>query len=64
MVQSFQNERCADQVLSLTTHIEVDFQKQEKKSVVFINLTAAYDTVCKEGIQHKLIKVVPLNILE
>jgi hypothetical protein len=31
--------------MALTTHIEAGFQHQWKTGVVFIDLTAAYDTV-------------------
>lgn len=56
----FRPERsCTDQVLSLTTHIEAGYQKQLKTSVVFIDLTAAYDTVWRHGLIYKLAKVVP-----
>lgn len=50
---------CEEQVLTLTNHIEEGFQKQLKTGVVFIDLTAAYDTVWKRGLLYKLIKVVP-----
>ncbi|CAH2208836.1 jg9730 [Pararge aegeria aegeria] len=36
---------CTNQVLALLSHIETGFQKQMKSTVVFIDLTAAYDTV-------------------
>src|SRR5699024_9858506 len=50
---------CCDQVLALTTHIEDGFQKRLKTGVVLLDLTAAYDTVWKDGLIHKLYKVVP-----
>lgn len=50
---------CADQVLSLTTFIEAGFQKQLKTSAVFIDLTAAYDTVWRQGVIYKLIRIIP-----
>lgn len=50
---------CSDQVLSLTTHIEAGFQKQLKTSVAFIDLTAAYDTVWRQGMLYKLLCVIP-----
>lgn len=53
------NRSCVDQVLSLTTHIEAGFQKQQKTAVAFVDLTAAYDTVWKEGLLYKLAKIVP-----
>ena len=36
---------CCDQVLALTTYIENGFQSNLKTGVVFLDLTAAYDTV-------------------
>lgn len=50
---------CAEQVLSVTNHIESGFQRKLKTGVVFIDLTAAYDTVWKKGLLFKLIKVIP-----
>lgn len=52
---------CADQVLSLTTHIEAGFQKELKTTVVFVDLTAAYDTVWREGLLYKFLNVVPCS---
>src|SRR6195952_5295670 len=43
---------CCDQVLALSTHIEKDFQKRLKTGAVFLDLTAAYDTVWKDGLIH------------
>lgn len=41
----FRPERsCTGQTLDLTQHIENDY-KEKKTEVIFINLTAAYDTV-------------------
>lgn len=53
------NRGCAEQVMSLTNHIENGFQKKLKTGAVFIDLTAAYDTVWKKGLLYKLIKVIP-----
>lgn len=50
---------CSDQVLSLTTFVEAGFEKKLKSVAVFLDLTAAYDTVWKEGLLLKLIKAVP-----
>lgn len=50
---------CTDQVLSLTNHIEAGFQKKLKTSVAFIDLSAAYDTVWREGLLYKFLKVIP-----
>lgn len=53
------NRSCTDQVLSLTNFIESGFQKQLKTAAVFVDLTAAYDTVWKKGLLYKLLKVIP-----
>lgn len=53
------NRGCAEQVMSLANHIENGFQKKLKTGAVFIDLTAAYDTVWKNGLLYKLIKAVP-----
>lgn len=50
---------CADQVLSLTTYIEAGFQRKQKTSTAFIDLSAAYDTVWKEGMLYKLLRTIP-----
>lgn len=52
---------CADQVLSSTTHIEVGFQQRLKTAVVYIDLTAAFDTVWREGLLFKLLSIIPCN---
>lgn len=49
---------CTDQILALTTFIESGFQKKLKTSTVFIDLTAAYDTVWREGLVYKLLKTL------
>lgn len=50
---------CDDQVLSLTNYIESGFQKQLKTGVVFIDLSAAYDTVWKRVLMYKLARAIP-----
>ncbi|KAG5870996.1 hypothetical protein JTB14_021867 [Gonioctena quinquepunctata] len=50
---------CTDQVLSLTTHIGAGFERGLRTSVAFIDLTAAYDTVWREGLIYKLPRVIP-----
>lgn len=49
---------CADQVLSITNYIETGYQHNLKTGVVFIDLTAAYDTVWKRRLLYKLIKAI------
>ena len=50
---------CTDQVMSLTNYIESGYQHRLKTGVVFVDLTAAYDTVWKKGLLFKLLKVIP-----
>ena len=47
------------QVLALTTYVEKDYQRRDKTGVVFLDLTAAYDTVWHKGLLVKLSKVLP-----
>ncbi|UYV73997.1 hypothetical protein LAZ67_11001769 [Cordylochernes scorpioides] len=49
---------CAEQTLALTTTIEDGFQKKLKTGAVFVDLTAAYDTVWREGLLYKLSKII------
>lgn len=57
------NRSCCDQVLALTSYIESGFQLQLKTSVVFLDLSAAYDTVWREGLLYKLSSVVPCRTI-
>jgi hypothetical protein len=41
------------------THIEAGFQHQLKTGAVFVDLTAAYDTVWREGLMIKFWEAVP-----
>lgn len=50
---------CTDQVLCLTNFIETGYQKRLKTGVVFVDLTAAYDTVWKKGLLLKLLRIIP-----
>ncbi|XP_030851769.1 uncharacterized protein LOC115928572 [Strongylocentrotus purpuratus] len=45
---------CTGQVLNLTQHIEDGFEKNEPTGVVFVDLTAAYDTVNHRILLDKL----------
>ena len=51
-----------DQVL--TTFIENGFQKQLKTGAVFLNLSAAYDTVWHTGLVVKVSRVLPRRAVE
>ena len=48
-----------DQVVLLTQNIEDSFEAKKKASAVFVDLTAAYDTVWHRGITCKLLRLLP-----
>ena len=48
-----------DQVVLLTQNIEDSFETKKKASAVFIDLTAAYDTVWHRGLTCKLLRLLP-----
>ena len=48
-----------DQVTLLTQYIEDSFQHNEKPGVVFLDLTAAYDTEWHGGLHVKLPRTIP-----
>jgi len=48
-----------DQVFALTTFTENGFQLKQKTGVIFLDLTAAYNTVWHLGLLVKLSKVIP-----
>ena len=57
----FRRNRCtADQVLALTSYIENGFQENLKSGAVFLDLTAAYDTVWHKGLLVKLSRCLPV----
>ena len=43
----------------LTQYIEDSFQHNEKAGVVFLDLTAAHETVWHRGLQLKLLRIIP-----
>lgn len=53
------NRSCCDQILALTTFIEAAFQERLKPSAVFVDLSAAYDTLWREEMIYKLLKTIP-----
>lgn len=56
----FRPERdCCDQVMALTTHIEIGFQKKLKTGITLLDLSAAYDTVWKHGLLLKFLDIIP-----
>jgi hypothetical protein len=55
---------CCDQVLALTTYIENGFQSNLKTGVVFLDLTAAYDTVWHKGLLVKLSRQQPRWVVD
>ena len=48
-----------DQVVLLTQNIEDFFEAKKKAGTVFIDLTAAYDTVWHRGLTCKLLRLLP-----
>lgn len=48
------NRSCCDQVLALTNYIELGFENNLKTGIIFLDLSAAYDTVWKRGLLMKL----------
>ena len=50
-----------DQVVLLTQNIDDSFDTKRKAGAVFINLTAAYDTVWHRGLTCKLLRLLPDN---
>jgi hypothetical protein len=59
-----QPRSCTVQVMALTTHIEAGCQHQLKTRAVFVDLTAAYGTVWREGLMIKILEAVPcLNLI-
>ena len=48
-----------DQVVLLTQNIEDSFEAGKKAGAVFIDLTAAYDTVLHRGLTCKLLRLLP-----
>ena len=47
-----------DEILNIE-HVENGYQRRDKTGVVFLDLTAAYDTVWHKGLLVKLSKVLP-----
>ena len=48
-----------DQAVLLTQNIEDSFEAKKKAGAVFVNLTAAYDTVWHRGLTCKLVRLLP-----
>ena len=48
-----------DQVVLLTQNIKDSFKPKKKAGAVFVNLTAAYDTVWHRGLTCKLLRLLP-----
>ena len=48
-----------DQVVLLTKNIEDSFGAKKKAGAIFVNLTAAYDTVWHRDLTCKLLRVLP-----
>ena len=50
-----------DQVVLLTQNIEDSFEAKKKAGAVFVDLTAAYDTVWHRGLTSKLLRLLPVK---
>ena len=48
-----------DQVVLPTQNIEDSFEAKKKAGAVFVDLTAAYDTVWHRGLTCKLLRLLP-----
>ena len=48
----------SEQVLALTTFIEAGFERKEKTGALFIDLSAAYDSVWRGGLMFKVAEMV------
>ena len=48
-----------DQVVLLTQNIEDSFEANKKAGALFVDLTAAYDTVWHRGLTCKLLRLLP-----
>ena len=48
-----------DQTVLPTQNIENSFDAKKKTGAVFVDLTAAYDTVCHRGLTCKLLRLLP-----
>jgi len=61
----FRRGRCTiNQVTALTTYIENGFQKNLKTGAVFLDLTAAYDTIWHTGLLAKLSQCLPSWVVQ
>ena len=54
-----QGRSTVDQTVLLTQHIEDSFETKKKAGAVFVDLTAAYDTVWHRGLTCKLPRLLP-----
>ena len=48
-----------DQTVLLTQNIEGSFESKKKPGAVFVDLTAAYNTVWHRGLTYKLLRLLP-----
>lgn len=54
-----ENRGCVEQVLAITSHIEVGFQNNFKTGLALIDLSSAYDTIWRIGFLWKFYNVIP-----
>ena len=48
----------SEQVLALTSYIEAAYERKQKAGAIFIDLSAAYDTVWRDGLMLKLARTL------
>ena len=48
---------CTGQILKLTQHIEDGFEKGMMTGAIFVDLSAAYDTINNRKLLHKLVEI-------
>ena len=53
-----QGRSTTEQTLALTSYIEAGFEKNKKTGVIFIDLSAAYDTVWRDGLMLKMARKI------
>ena len=57
------NRKYNKQVAAFTTLIEISYQKNLKTNIVFVDLTAVYDTAWRSGLMYKFSSVVKCSKL-
>jgi hypothetical protein len=55
------NRSCTEQDMALTSHIEAGLERKLKTGTIFIDFNAAYDTVWRDGLMLKFMRVVSFS---